>query len=188
MRSSAMLAPDPQDPDPGADKNVFHGQPVPTFIITVANTFSMPVTVVAFQRKHIQHGDESSVCPNQQGRTFFLKTRKDIAMMKIYRYHGCGVLRRNERGRTGRQTESSSLLYSGTGPLSSMIHDYITGRENPEEQRGWKEKTVSLPAARRHPRYSIIGILICRKAVADGHDITSLDTQASLDNRLAGLM
>jgi len=38
---------------------------------------------------------------------------------------------------------------------------------------------VSLPAARRHLQYSIVGILIRRKAVADGHEITSLDNYIS---------
>ena len=87
MRSSAMLAPDPQDPDPGACNNIFCCQSVPAFIITVANTFSTPVTVVAFQCKHIQNSDESCVGSDQHGRTFFLETGKDIAMTKIYRYH-----------------------------------------------------------------------------------------------------
>ena len=44
---------------------------------------------------------------------------------------------------------------------------------------------MSLPAARRHPCYSIIGILICRKAVASGHEITSLDNWAA---RLDGFL
>jgi hypothetical protein len=35
---------------------------------------------------------------------------------------------------------------------------------------------VSLPAARRHPCYSIVEILFCRKAVVSGHEITSLDS------------
>ena len=64
------------------------------------DTFPAPVTVVAFYFKHIQHGGEGCICPDQRGRTFFQKTGKDIAMMKIYRYHGYDVLRRNERGRT----------------------------------------------------------------------------------------
>ena len=34
---------------------------------------------------------------------------------------------------------------------------------------------MSLPAARRHLGYSMVEILICRKAVAGGHEITSLD-------------
>ena len=37
---------------------------------------------------------------------------------------------------------------------------------------------MSLPAARRHLGYSMVEILICRKAVAGGHEITSLDNQA----------
>ena len=58
-----------------------------------------------------------------------------------------------------------------------MIPDYITGRAIQEERRGWKEKTVSLPAARRHLHYSIFGILICRNAVASGYKIMSLDSR-----------
>lgn len=38
---------------------------------------------------------------------------------------------------------------------------------------------MSLPAARRHLGYSMVEILICRKAVAGGHEITSLDSQAT---------
>ena len=36
---------------------------------------------------------------------------------------------------------------------------------------------MSLPAARRHPCYSIVEIFFCRKAVVSGHEITSLDTE-----------
>lgn len=36
---------------------------------------------------------------------------------------------------------------------------------------------MSLPAARRHLGYSMVEILICRKAVAGGHEITSLDNK-----------
>ena len=39
---------------------------------------------------------------------------------------------------------------------------------------------MSLPAARRHLGYSMVEILICRKAVAGGHEITSLDSQNGL--------
>ena len=35
---------------------------------------------------------------------------------------------------------------------------------------------MSLPAARRYLGYSMVEILICRKAVAGGHEITSLDS------------
>lgn len=40
---------------------------------------------------------------------------------------------------------------------------------------------MSHPAARRHLGYSMVEILICRKAVVGGHEITSLDTPGVLD-------
>ena len=44
-----------------------------------------------------------------------------------------------------------------------------------ETIRGWKEKNVSLLAARRHPYHFLVPMLICRKTVPGGHDIVSLD-------------
>ena len=81
-----------------------------------------------------------------------------------------------EERKDSRQLVLPLLAFSGVLPLSPMIPDYITERAIPEERRGWKEKTVSLPAARRHLYCMIVGILICRQTVASGHDITSLDT------------
>ena len=80
-----------------------------------------------------------------------------------------------EERKDSRQLVLPLLAFLGVLPLSLMIPDYITGRGILKGRRGWKEKTVSLPAARRHLRYWIIVILICHKTVADGHDITSLD-------------
>ena len=80
-----------------------------------------------------------------------------------------------EERKDSRQLVLPLLAFSGVLPLSPMIPDYITERAIPEERRGWKEKTVSLPAARRHLYCMIVGILICRQTVASGHDITSLD-------------
>lgn len=96
-----MLASNPQNPDPSTCKDIFRCQNISAFVITVADTFPVPVTVVTFYCKHIQHGGEGYICPDQRRRTFFQITGKDIAMMKIYRYHGYDVLRRNERGRIG---------------------------------------------------------------------------------------
>ena len=45
-----------------------------------------------------------------------------------------------------------------------------------ETIRGWKEKNVSLLAARCHPYHFLVPMLICRKTVPGGHDIVSLDT------------
>ena len=45
-----------------------------------------------------------------------------------------------------------------------------------ETIRGWKEKNVSLLAARRHPYHFLVPMLICRKTVPGGHDIVSLDS------------
>ena len=47
-----------------------------------------------------------------------------------------------------------------------------------ETIRGWKEKNVSLLAARCHPYHFLVPMLICRKTVPGGHDIVSLDTPA----------
>ena len=44
-----------------------------------------------------------------------------------------------------------------------------------ETIRGWKEKNVSLLAARCHPYHFLVPMLICRKTVPGGHDIVSLD-------------
>lgn len=129
MRSPAMFAPDPQNPDPSAGQNIFCCQKISAFVITMAYTFPTPVTVVAFQREHIQHGDKSSIRSDQHGRIFFFKAGKDIAMMKIYRYHGYDVLRWNERGRLVAKLGFLSHFYSESFPLSLLIPDYITGRE-----------------------------------------------------------
>ena len=47
-----------------------------------------------------------------------------------------------------------------------------------ETIRGWKEKNVSLLAARCHPYHFLVPMLICRKTVPGGHDIVSLDNRA----------
>ena len=47
---------------------------------------------------------------------------------------------------------------------------------------------MSLPAARRHLQYSIVRILIRRKVVADGHDITSLDISLNVEKYLTFLL
>ena len=49
-----------------------------------------------------------------------------------------------------------------------------------ETLRGWKEKTVSLPAARRHLHRLPIRILIRRKSVSGGLDIMSLDNESEI--------
>lgn len=49
-----------------------------------------------------------------------------------------------------------------------------------ETIRGWKEKNVSLLAARRHPYLFLVPMLICRKTVPGGHDIVSLDNGEGL--------
>ena len=51
-----------------------------------------------------------------------------------------------------------------------------------ETIRGWKEKNVSLLAARCHPYHFLVPMLICRKTVPGGHDIVSLDNLRSLSN------
>jgi hypothetical protein len=76
MRFPAMLAPDPQNPDPSASQNIFLCQEISAFIITMTYAFSTPVTVVAFQREHIQHGGESRVGPDHHERFFFPQNRK----------------------------------------------------------------------------------------------------------------
>ena len=87
MRSSAVLASNPQNPNPGTGKNIFCGEQIPALIVAVANTLPTPVAAVTFQGEHVQHGGEGCIGPDKRGRIFFLKTGKDIAMMKIYRYH-----------------------------------------------------------------------------------------------------
>jgi hypothetical protein len=52
-----------------------------------------------------------------------------------------------------------------------------------ETIRGWKEKNVSLLAARRHPYHFLVPMLICRKTVPGGHDIVSLDNESALGKR-----
>ena len=140
MCSSTIFTTNPQDSDPGTGKNIFCSQQISSFVIAVAYTSSALVTVVAFQRKNIQHGYVSSIGPDQHGSTFSLKAGKDIALMKIYRYHSNDVLRRNERGRLVAKLSFLSRFYSVSFPLPLLISDYITGRIFPKEQTGLERK------------------------------------------------
>ena len=97
--------------------------------------------------------------------------------MKIYRYHNGAVNVCRERKNWVAKLRASSLFFLFRRPiLPLLIPDYITCMVTMETIRGWKEKNVSLLAARCHPYHFLVPMLICRKTVPGGHDIVSLDT------------
>ena len=177
MRASAMLAFDPQDSDPGPFFQIAGLQHIPSGIVSVPGKAFPSMTVVAFQTKQIQHQYEARVQIYPYRRFFLFFPRKDIATMKIYRYHSGDVITSAEREEElGRQTSLLPLSsYFRRSFLSLLIPDYITCRVSEKIVRGWKEKTVSLLAARRLLHRLLIRILIRRENVPGGHDTTSLD-------------
>ena len=101
MRPSAMLAFHPQYSDlPPCSHEIAYGQQVASFVIPVPDTNSFPMTVIALQPENIHGRDELSIQHDHVDSILQKSARKDIAMMKVYRYHGSGVTTSAERGRT----------------------------------------------------------------------------------------
>ena len=102
MRTPTVLTFYPQYPDlfPGS-LEIAYRQQVASLVIPVPDTGPLPVAVVTLQPPIIYGRDKLDIQLDHIDSIFEKSARKDIAMMKIYRYHGSGVTTSAERGRTG---------------------------------------------------------------------------------------
>lgn len=116
MRPPTVLAFYPQYPDLRSfSLEISYTQQVAPFVISMPDTATFPVTIIAFQPKYIQGLDEIDIQLDHVDGILQKSPRKDIAMMKIYRYHGYAVnVCREEE--LGRQTSCFLSYFIPDGP------------------------------------------------------------------------
>lgn len=91
---TTMLAHDSLDPDCRPCHKIVRIKEVASPVVPITDTVPFPMAIVAFQCKNIEILTVSLIQFGPVCRLFRVCIRKDIAMMRIYRYHVVDVLRR----------------------------------------------------------------------------------------------